>query len=300
MPVEELRVDLEPEEQSPEMQAKKRVLSKVLQGNWNTFIKGEGIEFAGFREYTFEDDASQIDWKASLRTDTTLVKEYEEYKTLNVYIMLDVSDTMLFSSSEKLKAERAAELAFSMCDAIQKAGDAVGFGMFNNELINNIPPGVGPGLTPRLKKLLKNPENYGGPSGLKDVLAYVNESAQQPALFIVMSDFIDLEEGWERYLTMLAQKMDVMGIMIRDPRDETFPITGGQFTLEHPSEDESMLIDTNSVREEYEKFVEEEEQRVRNTFSKNNAGLVRLNTGEDMYQPLLDFFYNRMRVMQKG
>ncbi len=299
MEVKELKLDLEPEEQDPELRAKKEVLSRIIRGNWKTLFKGQGMEFAGFRKYTPEDDASDIDWKASLKSDETLVREYEEYKTLNVYIVLDVSDTMLFSSTEKLKAEYGAELAYALAEAIQQTGEAVGMSMVTDRFVVNFPPETGTQLTVRYKRELRNKENYGGKSDIKQILKLINTTVAEPALIIFISDFIGLEEGWGRYLDIIAQSMDIMGIMIRDPRDTRFPSVSGQFVLEHPSKEESILVDTKRVSEAYEQRVKEEEEKIAAAFRKTNSGFVKISTGEDMYGPLMEYFYQMKRILER-
>ncbi len=294
--MKELKVDLEPEKQKAEIRAKRRVLNRVLQGNWNTFLKGQGMEFAGFRQYTFEDDASLIDWKATLRSDKILVREFEEYRNINVYFLLDVSDTMLFTSQEKLKAEYGAELTFSLADAILKAGDAVGLGMFTDTLVVNIPPNIGMGTYQRIKAVLENPENYGGPSNIKNVLKLVNAALSERALIIIVSDFIGLEPGWENYLTIIAERMDLVGIMLRDPRDRAFPRIGGQFVLQHPSGGSALLVDTSMTAKAFQEEVLREEQRIESFFSKTNSGFVKVTTDKNIYDPVLSYFYKRKNI----
>ena len=92
---------------SPLIIAKKFVNSGFL-GSYTSFFRGRGLEFENYRSYTESDDASFIDWKASLRSNNLLVKEYVEERALNVFLLIDVSSKMFFSSTQKLKNEYAA------------------------------------------------------------------------------------------------------------------------------------------------------------------------------------------------
>src|SRR6056297_3073432 len=123
MHVKQLDLDLLPQLKDVELRAKRRVLSRVLEGSWSTLLKGRGMEFAGFRKYTYGDDASMIDWGATLRSKDTLIREFEEYKNITVFLLLDVSDSMLFASDKKTKAEFGAELVFSLAAAIMDNSD---------------------------------------------------------------------------------------------------------------------------------------------------------------------------------
>jgi len=140
MPIKDLRIDLSSGLRKLDINARKDVLSRTLEGEWTTVFKGRGIESAGFRSYTFGDDASLIDWKASLRAKQTLIREFEDYKNFTVFFLFDVSDSMLFTSTDKLKCEYAAEMIYVLADAINKAGDSVGMAMFTDKFLNKVYP----------------------------------------------------------------------------------------------------------------------------------------------------------------
>jgi len=77
-------------------------------------FQSSGIEFSDLREYQPTDDASRIDWKNSAKSTKTFVQEYEEEKDMETFIIVDVSDTMLFGTAEKLKSEYAATIAATL------------------------------------------------------------------------------------------------------------------------------------------------------------------------------------------
>ncbi|MFH1211983.1 MAG: DUF58 domain-containing protein, partial [Candidatus Woesearchaeota archaeon] len=135
MPIKELKIENIPRLKTVHIPAKRRVLSKLFEGRWLTAFKGRGLEFAGFRTYQYGDDASLIDWKASLKAKEILVREFEEYKTVNTFFLFDVSNSMLFSSTGKLKCEYAAELILALTHAMLASGDPVGLGMFTDRLV---------------------------------------------------------------------------------------------------------------------------------------------------------------------
>ena len=93
---------------------------------YKSIFKGRGLEFDGYRSYNDNDDAGYIDWKASKRANKLLVKEFVEERTLKVFFLIDVSHTMVFGSSQKLKNVYAAEIAVSLAQIILNAGDEIG------------------------------------------------------------------------------------------------------------------------------------------------------------------------------
>jgi uncharacterized protein (DUF58 family) len=294
--VKELKLELNPRIRKVTLRARIDVLNKVLEGNWNTYFKGQGLEFAGFRAYTFSDDASKIDWGASLRAHEILVRDLEEFHNFNVFFLLDVSNSMLFSSTGKLKAEYAAELTFSLCHAVMQAGDAIGLGMFNDKLITRIPPALGKGVYYRISRELMNSKNYGGNFDLTKVLQYVSSFLQDRSVIIIISDFIGMKDNWNRYLQMLAGRYDVIGMMVRDPRDSEMPDTGGQFLVEDPYSNNKMFIDSRQYAKIYSEFTKKDEEFVRHSFEKAKLGFVSLRTDEDFQQPVIDYFRKRMAL----
>ncbi|RME31902.1 DUF58 domain-containing protein [Candidatus Woesearchaeota archaeon] len=298
MAIKELLVEIGPAWSPADVKAKRRVLSKTLEGSWSTLYKGRGMEFAGYRQYVYGDDASKIDWHATLRAKTTLVREYEEFKTVNVYFLLDVSDSMLFTTQEKLKCEYAAEMLYHFAYAIVDLGDAVGYALFNDDIIASHYPSIGTELLFRLERDLLNGENYGGGIDLKRVLLTVNGMMAERVLFVLISDYLNLPEGWEEYVKMLAVEHDLIGIMVRDPRDHVLSDERLQAIVEDPTTEERLLIDTKQYADLYEMEVTKEEAYIANVFTKARAGFLKMDTTKDALTQLIRYFQKRMRLVR--
>jgi uncharacterized protein (DUF58 family) len=270
-----------------------RVLNRALEGNWNTIFKGRGIEFAGYRQYQFGDDASKIDWKASFRTDEILIKELEEYHALNVFFLLDVSNSMICSSTGQLKVEYAAEMIANLAYNIVRSGDAIGVGLFTDKIVSKILPKKGEGMHLKIMEELNNHKNYGGKFDLKHALLLCNSMLEEGTMIIIVSDFIGLEKGWSRYLKILSGKYEIIGMAIHDPRDYCMPKEHGQYLLEDPYEKKVMYIDTGQFSKRYKKEVNKRVNYIKNIFNKSKMGFVYLKTDQDFEKPIVDFFRKR-------
>ena len=88
--VENLKVDVSHKVKKIEVFTK-RLVSTKLMGNYKSSIRGKGLEFNNFREYTVTDDASLIDWKVSVRVNRPVIKEFIEERNLEVFLLIDVS-----------------------------------------------------------------------------------------------------------------------------------------------------------------------------------------------------------------
>jgi uncharacterized protein (DUF58 family) len=64
-----------------------------------------------FRPYTIGDDYRAIDWKVFARTDDFFVKRYEEERNLAVHVLIDVSKSMDYGTSNITKFEYSSMIA---------------------------------------------------------------------------------------------------------------------------------------------------------------------------------------------
>lgn len=297
MKLKELDVDLVERIRRLDVLARKNTLTKTMEGNWTTLYKGRGMEFAGYRQYTYGDDASMIDWRASLRSKQILIKEYEEEKNLKVFFLVDVSNSMLFTSHTKLKCEYAIELVATMTLGILRSGDAVGLGMFTDKLVARVAPNIGKAMQYRIIKELMTIENYGGNFDFKKAIMYLLSFLPGQALVIIISDFVGLPKGWRKYLELAANRWEVIGIMVRDPRDSKLPKNTGQFILEDPYGEEKLQINVNQYKKLYEEYVVKEEARVEKAFKGTRSSFLRLSSDKDFHVPLIGFFKRRGTMM---
>jgi uncharacterized protein (DUF58 family) len=256
------------------------------------------MEFAGFRQYTYGDDASRIDWNATLRAKEVLVREFEEYKTVNVLFLLDVSESMLWASCRKLKCEFAAELLFNMTLAIIDAGNNVGYVMFSDRIYVKNPPGLGHDIAYRLARDLSNGNNYGGKRDFAKTMALINAFLRQRTLIIIMSDFIGMPQGWERYIKMFSMRNDLIALMIRDPHDYDLPAAGLQAVVRDPYSDETLLIDLKQYASIFAAEVKAEEAQVARVFEKVQSGFLKLDTTKDPFDPLVLYFRKRVKMLK--
>lgn len=274
----------------------KILVNTQVASRYRSVFRGKGLEFEDFRVYTPGDDAKSIDWKASVRSNDILVKEYKEERDLDVYFLLDVSSSMIFGSTEKLKLEYAAEFVAAFSYFVMKAGDKAGLIMFSDKVVNVIPTSTGENHFYILLHSLVNTEFYGGGYDIGKAVKFLMNTARERGLLIIVSDFIGLGKDWERIIKTASVMFDVIGVMIRDPRDERLPKDVGQVVLEDPYTDSNMVVDPRMIAPAYERYVKREEENIRKVFIGCNADFLKLSTSESFAKPLVEFFIRRRRV----
>lgn len=256
------------------------------------------MEFSGYREYQPTDDAHRIDWKASLRAHKLLVKELDEDKTLQVLLLVDTGDTMLYGSGKRLKAEEAMHVASTLAYPALRSGDSCGLLMYSNQVRNYAQPKIGMQQHAIITKMLTEEEAYTGAFSLQEALRTAAGITKQRGLLIIISDFIGLQPGWDHELRAANQHFDIIGVMIRDPRDRELPTNAGTFSLTHPTTGQQITIDTKSYAKPYREYVLKEEADIKRRFSTAQASLLLLELGSDVRETIMRFFAQRAAMME--
>jgi len=82
----------------------REVVEGFLMGLHRSPHRGFSAEFAELRAYQAGDDLRYIDWRMYGRSDRYYVKQFEEETNLRSYLLIDVSESMGWSSSPGTRA----------------------------------------------------------------------------------------------------------------------------------------------------------------------------------------------------
>ena len=293
--MEELKLNLKPLIKKLEVSTKRGFID-ILTGSYKSSFKGKGLDFDGYRSYISGDDANTIDWKATLRSQDLLVKVFTEERNVNIIFLVDISSSMSFASIDKLKNEYAAELVASMSFAAIQAGDSVGMIMFSDKIVKLLPPAMGNRQYFMIIKALSNPKLYEGKFDLSRVISDLMNSFKRGAIVVIVSDFIGLGKDWEKYLSAASERFELIGIMVRDPRDYEMPEDVGQIVISDPYSDKEILIDTATIKEEYEAAVKKQIEYIKHTFIKSRANFLELRTDKPFLNHVINFFLVRNKI----
>jgi uncharacterized protein (DUF58 family) len=251
-------------------------------------FQASGIEFSDLREYQTSDDASRIDWKNSAKSPDLYVKEYEEEKDMDVFIILDGSDTMMFGTTDQLKSEYCAVLTAALAYASIDAGINVGFGIFGeDEMI--ITPDGGESQYQKILHEVTRYENYGGKFDLEEALnSAIGQIKENTAVFVI-SDFLDVEHNWKSKMTVASEKFrHILNIMVRDPRDRRLPQSGN---IRFESVDgETLVANTSKIREEFHEKAIEQEEKIESQINNGGASLLKIETTREFSGAFAEYF----------
>lgn len=277
------------------IEIKTRGLSRnIFAGEYHSAFKGRGMAFSEVREYQFGDDIRNIDWNVTARYNKPFVKVFEEERELTVMLMIDVSGSRNFGSTDKYKknviTEIAAVLAFS---AIQN-NDKIGVIFFSNKIEKFIPPKKGKSHILRIIMELIDFEPENKETNITLALQYLTNAIKKRCTAFIISDFIDDNKELKHALTIANNKHDMVGIRIFDEREGQLPSIG-MVKMKDAETGNYLWVDTSSrkVRGAYSHWWNEMNKQLEDAFTKTGVDYVNINTNEDYVRSLMTLFKKR-------
>jgi uncharacterized protein (DUF58 family) len=102
--------------------------------------RGMGTEFAELREYGQGDDPRSIDWKATARRGTPLVRVLEPEREQTLIVLLDRGRLMTANVRGLARFEWGLQATLALALAALNRGDRVGVGVFDRQMHLWVPP----------------------------------------------------------------------------------------------------------------------------------------------------------------
>jgi len=289
-----INVNLTPEMRKIDLYSK-RGSAGNLSGSYSSLFKGQGLDFDGYRDYTQQDDAQLIDWKATLRSDNLLIKVFKEERNVNIVYVFDVSASMCFSSHKKLKCEYAAELISSLAYATIEAGDSVGLIMFSEGIKAFLLPNQGSEQYFKMVRMLSSARNYDGLFDLQNCVNFVNSKIPKNSIVMFVSDFIGLPTDWERKFSALAYNNEVIAIIVRDPRDDLMPKEKIKVVAGDPYSPKQLYVDPSDIAERYNIAAKQIKTEIKSVLKKRGIDTFEIPTDQPYDKAIRNFFYSRSK-----
>lgn len=282
------------------IEIKTRGLSRqIFAGEYHSAFKGRGMAFSEVREYQYGDDIRNIDWNVTARFNQPFVKVFEEERELTVMLLIDVSGSRMFGTTNLLKKNLATEIAAVLAFSAIQNNDKIGVLMFSDKVEKFIPPKKGRTHILHIIRELINftPTSQG--TNISEALRYFTNAIKKRCTAFVISDFMDSEVDepaplFTNALTIASNKHDVVGIRVYDKREVEIPSVG-LLKFKDAETGHYQWIDTSSseVRKAYANWLIQSEQLLKQTFSRCKVDSVAISTDEDYVKPLIKLFKQR-------
>lgn len=268
-----------------------RRLDGLLQGDYRSLFYGYGLDFADLREYQPEDDVRYIDWNVTARMNTPYVRQYVEDREISAQFLLDLSPSMDFGTVQSMKRAVLIDLFATLARLLTRHGNRVGAVFYGGSVERTVPARSGRIQVLRLiNDLLKQEPLARSPfTNLAPLLEAGLYTTKQRSLMFIISDFISAP-GWDRALTLLNRKHEVIAIRLWDPREMELPDVG-PIIMEDAETGEHLYVDTHDrrFRQRYAEAAQQREAELQATFKRAGVDALALSTEDDLVKAIVRF-----------
>lgn len=270
-----------------------RRLDGLLQGDYRSLFYGYGVDFADLREYQPEDDIRYIDWNVTARMNTPYVRQYVEDREITGWFLLDLSPSMDFGTVQTQNLKRTVLIDFvtTLARLLTRHGNRVGAMFYGSRVERTIPAGGGRLQVLRLvNDLLKQPSlRQAAFTNLTPLLEAGLHAIKKRSLIFIISDFISAP-GWERPLSLLNRRHEVLAIRLWDPREVELPDIG-PIIMEDAETGEQLYVDTHDrkFRQRFQEAAQRREAALNEAFKHAGVDALSLSTEEDLVRAIVRF-----------
>jgi len=201
----------------------KRLLKGTLIGDSRSALKGTGFEFDQIREYQVGDDVRSIDWNASARMNSLLMKQYTEERSRTILLVVDVSHSSSFGVVS-CKRDTIAQVASVLALVGDFGKDLVGLLLVSTEVEEYVPPGRGAFHVRKIMELLFSYQAKQRKTNISAAFAHLLRLKKKDAIVFVVSDFIDSNVA--TYLPQMTIAYDMVAIRCLDEYEKQLPSVG--------------------------------------------------------------------------
>lgn len=265
----------------------------VLAGEFKSAFRGAGIEFDEVREYLPGDDVRSIDWNVTARQGKPFIKRFQEERELTVFFLVDCSASGSYGAGSDCLNDLSAELCATLAFSAIKSNDKVGLALFTDRVERFIPPAKGATHAMRLIRevLGYKPQSTG--TDLPGALEFLARALKKRAVIFLISDF-QRAGDFERPMSLLAGKHDLVVLPLRDPSIETLP-NAGLIEMQDAESAERFLVDTSSraVREAYAQRIRQQNDMLSARLKRLGIDNLPLSLGDECTRTLSAFLKRR-------
>ena len=277
-----------------------RRLDGILQGDYRSLLYGFGLDLADLREYQPGDDIRYIDWNVTARVNTPYVRQYVEDRDITAWFLLDLSPSVDFGTVNSLKRDCLIDFVAVLARLLTRHGNRVGAMLYGSRVERIIPARGGRLQVLRIvNDLLNQPRLEQSPmTDLKVLLQTAFNSIKRRSLIFVVSDFISAP-GWERPLSLLSQRHEVLAVRLWDPRETELPDIG-LVVLQDAETGEQLYVDTRDrkFRVRFQQDSQRRQAALNAAFQQAHVDVMPLSTEDDLVRAIVQFAAMRRQRKQ--
>jgi uncharacterized protein (DUF58 family) len=211
----------------------------LLEGGRYALLHTRSTEFDDLRPYVPGDEVRDIDWKASARSGSVLIKRFVSEKHHKILLVADAGRNMsALTPSGEYKRDVAAHIMGAVGLIGLRRSDQIGMVYGDRRGSVNVPQRRGePHIEGLLHRFYQHTMTDPGASDITAQLDYVATHYRHSMLIIVVSDEPDVDDGLSGLLVRLSGRHDIMWAMVSDmpavgpDNTDGFDVATGGFVL---------------------------------------------------------------------
>ena len=274
-----------------------RRLDGLLQGDYQALLPGPGSEPGDSREYQEGDDVRRMDWNVTARTTVPHVRDPVADRELESWAIVDASASLDFGTANCEKRDLALAAVAAVGFMTTRTGNRMGALIVRPDGVTRMPARSGRSPLMAMLHKLATRERVDG-AGSTDLGAAIQShmaARRRRGLAVVVSDFIS-PAGWERPLTGLAARHQVLAVEVVDPRELELPNVG-YLTLVDPETGRRMAVQTAKpgLRARYAEAAAAQRSEIAAAIRRSGAQHLQLRTDRDWLRDIVEFVLSTRR-----
>ncbi|WP_372729614.1 DUF58 domain-containing protein [Nocardioides sp.] len=190
-----------------------------LDGRAAVRVRGQGTEFDSLREYVRGDDVRSIDWRASARNRTVVVRTWQPERDRRLVLVLDTSRTSAGRVGDVPRLDSAMDAALLLAALAARAGDRVDFIAGDRRVRSQVRAAGTRGVTATLQEAMADLEPVIAEANWSALAGAVTALGRQRALVVLLTPLEPsaVEEGLLPVLPVLTAHHRVVVASVKDP-----------------------------------------------------------------------------------
>ena len=181
--------------------------------------RGGGTEFELLREYVEGDEFRHLDWAATARRGTPIVRTFRAERNQTVLVLLDTARTTAGLVEEVPRLDHAMDATLALATVATHLGDRTGLLGFGAGVHTLVPPRRDNGQLRRLAGAMHTLEPELGEAGYRAAFATTLARFRRRALLVILTELAPgaVEETLLPALPLLTREHAVVVASVRDP-----------------------------------------------------------------------------------
>ncbi|MDQ1204219.1 DUF58 domain-containing protein [Microbacterium sp. SORGH_AS_0862] len=160
---------------------------RELDGETSVQVRGRGTEFDSLREYVRGDDVRAIDWRATARSATTMLRTWRPERDRHIVVVIDTGRTAATRVDDGVRLDAAMEATLLLGALAARAGDHVHLVMMDRLVRARVSGVDGAALVPALVDAMAPVEAQLIDTDWSEVASLVRRLTARPALVVLLT-----------------------------------------------------------------------------------------------------------------